>query len=436
MQMNPKFIQDFIYKKLILVLFINVPGWLAAQQVPTDTLHLSIPKAEEIFLQKNLTLLANQYNVDINKALVQQSKVWDNPVLNTDQNIYDGKFFRHTTVNGQQYGQVYIQVQQLIRTAGKIKKQTQLAQDNVMGAQAQFNDVMRNLKYVLTTDLNGLAQLQNIASIYSSEMQTMQTLVKGMDQMLQLGDISQKENIRIKALLFSMQSDYSDNQRQQIDLQKEIAQLLQLNDNVWVLADAGQSFINQQVDDLVITNLQDTALHNRPDLSFATTQSIFQQHNIAYQKALAKPDVTVGLEYDQNSSYIRNLYGLGISLPINIFNKNKGNIAAAQFAYKQSGTVVQQVKSQVNKEVFAAWQKLNNATAMLNSTNSQLQDNYDVIMKNMTDSYRKREVGLTEFIDFFDAYRDTRIKQWQQVTNQRNAAAELNFTTSQNIIKL
>lgn len=433
--MKHKFIQHCIFSGLVSI-FISIPGLLSAQQIPADTLRLTIPKAEEIFLQKNLTLLANQYNVDINKALVQQASVWDNPVLNTDQSVYDGKFFRHTTENGQQYGQIYIQVQQLIRTAGKIKKQTQLAQDNVLGAQAQFNDAMRNLKYVLTTDLNNLAQLQNVASIYVNEIQTMKTLVKGMDEMLKLGDISQKENIRIKALLYSMQSDYSDNMRQQIDVEKEIAQLLQLNDNVWVLADAGQSFSSGQMNNLVITNLQDTALQNRPDLAFAKTQSVFQQHNITYQKALAKPDVTVGLEYDQNSSYIRNLYGLGISLPLTIFNKNKGNITAAQFAYKQSGAVVQQVQSQVNKDVLGAWLKLKNASAMLNSDNSQLQDNYDVIMKNMTDSYRKREVGLTEFIDFFDAYKDTRIKQWQQVTNQRNAAAELNFTTNQNIIKL
>ena len=61
---------------------------------------------------------------------------------------------------------------------------------------------------------------------------------------------------------------------------------------------------------------------------------------------------------------------------------------------------------------------------------------YDVLMKNMISSYQQRQVGLVEFIDFFDAYKDTRIKQWQLVTNQRNAAAELNYTINQNILKL
>lgn len=426
-----------IITRWVLILIICFfPTLLSAQQINTDTLRLTIQKAEEIFLQKNLSLLANQYNVDINKALVQQAKVWDNPVLNTDQNIYDGKFFRHTTTGGQQYGQVYIQMQQLIRTAGKIKKQTLLAQDNVLGAQAQFNDVMRNLKFVLTTDLNNLSQLQNNSAVYKSEMQTMQTLVKGMDEMFKVGDISEKENIRIKALLFSLQSDYNDNLRQQYDIQKEIASLLQLKDNVWVVPDAIQSFTPNEISSLSFAALQDTASQQRPDLAFVKTQSIFQQHNITYQKALAVPDLSVGVSYDRLSSYLPNLYSLELSIPLPLFNKNKGNIKAAEFAYKQSGVVVQQVQSQVDKEVNAAYQKLLATTSMLSNENIVLQNDYNRIMQNMLDSYKHREVSLVEFIDFFDAYKDIRTKQMQQVTNQRNAAAELNLATNLNIIKL
>ncbi|MEO6231669.1 MAG: TolC family protein [Ferruginibacter sp.] len=420
----------------LLAGIVFFPQLLPAQQTSRDTLQLTVPKAEAIFLQKNLTLLANQYNVDINKALVQQAKVWDNPTLITDQNIYDGKFFRHTTVNGVQYGQVYIQVQQLIRTAGKIKKQTQLAEDNVLSAEAQFNDVLRNLKFVLTTDLNNLSQLSNTAAVFQSEMQNLKALVKGMDEMLKLGDISQKENVRIRALLFSLQNDYSDNLRQQFELQKEIGSMLQLNDSVWVVADAGTTLSASEISNLSVGMLQDSALQLRPDFMLVKTQAAFQQHNISYQKALAKPDLTVGVEYDHLNSYQPNYYGLALSIPLPLFNKNKGNINAAEIAYKQSGTVIQQVQNEVSKEVFTAWQKLQNATAMLSNENVQLQDNYEILMKNMISSYRQRQVSLIEFIDFFEAYKDTRIKQWQLITNQRNDAAELNYTINQNIIGL
>ena len=117
--MLKRFLKINIYL-LGISLFTFLPGHVLAQKNNADTLHLTVTNAEEIFLKKNLVLLANQYNVDINKALLLQAKVWDNPVLNTDQNLYDGKFFRHTTTNGIQYGQIYLQVQQLIRTSKKL----------------------------------------------------------------------------------------------------------------------------------------------------------------------------------------------------------------------------------------------------------------------------------------------------------------------------
>ncbi|AXY78205.1 TolC family protein [Paraflavitalea soli] len=419
-----------------ILIGLAIPSSLSAQETGIDTLHLDISKAKAIFLQRNLTLLANQYNIDISKAQVEQAKVWDNPILNTDQNVYDGKFFRHTTENGVQYGQVYIEVQQLIRTAGKIKKGTQLARDNVLNNEAAFKDVMRNLKYLLTTDLNNLSQLQQTAGIFQAEMHTMQVLVKGMDEMLKTGDVSRKENIRIKAVLFSLQNDYADNIRQQVDLQKEIGQLLQLKEDVWVVADAGQPLPAERINQLRIGDLRDLALQNRPDLQLSKGQQVFQQHNIAYQKALAVPDITISPEYDRLNSYVPNYVGLGISLPLPLFNRNKGNIRAAELTAKQADLLVIQLQDQVGKEVLAAWQKLKNATALFDNENTQLKDDYESLMKNMTESYQRREVSLIEFIDFFDAYKDTRTKQYQQIANQRNAVAELNYSIHQDIIQL
>jgi outer membrane protein, heavy metal efflux system len=415
-----------------LTLFFFKTGF-AQQQLQQDTLQLDIPKAEAIFLTNNLALLAAQYDVDINKALVQQAKVWDNPILNTDQNIYDGKFFRHKTENGIVYGQVFVQLQQLILTAGKRDKLVQLAKDNVQSAEARFNEMMRNLKYVLSTDMNNLAQLQATAALYNSQLQAMQTLAKGMDEMLRLGDVSLKDNVRIKALLFSLQNEYADNLRQQQELQKELRTLLLLQNNTWIQADAAAAIPRATIEQISITALLDSAAA-RPDLALAQQQQLYQQHNLAYQKALAKPDVTLALEYDRNSNYITNYYGLGVSLPLPVFNRNKGNITAASLAVKQAGLAVQQTQAQVNNEVYTAFAKLINTTQLLDEEHTDLQNNYDKLMQNITESYRRRQVSLVEFVDFFESWRDTRNRQLQQVAAQRNAAAELNYCTGRSVI--
>jgi cobalt-zinc-cadmium efflux system outer membrane protein len=404
-----------------------------------DTLRLTIPQAEELFLKNNLSLLAAQYNIKSQEALIRQAKVWDNPVLNTDQNLYDGeRFFQHgktSQADPAAGGQIYVQVQQLIRTADKRGLQVQLAQDATKSSEAQFNDLMRNLRYVLTTDLDNLSQLQSVSHIYETEITNVQKMVQGMDEMYKLGDISQKDNVRIKALLYSLQSDYADNLRQQQDLQKDIRTFLHITDNFFVKADV-QAPALTQLQQIALAPLLDSVKKSRPDVALATTQATLQQHNLSYQKALAVPDLTVGVEYDKASSYIPNYWGLSLSLPLPVFNKNRGNIVSAQWNARQAQTSVQQVQTVAQNEVIAAYNKLLTLIAVQKSAGGEWQASYDTLLNNMIESYRLRKVSLVDFIDFFESYKDTKTKQMQQQTNLLNALAELNFVTNQNVLSL
>lgn len=419
----------------ILCSLLSAPTVFAQK---TDTITITIPQAEKIFIQNNLSLLAARYNVDANAALIKQAKVWDNPILSTDQNLYDGKFFRHgkvTPANSSTGGEIYVSLQQVIVTAGKRNKLVQLAQDATQSSEAQFNDLMRNLRYVLITDLNNLAQLQSGQKLYESEIVNMQKLAKGMDEMLKVGDISLKENVRIKALLYSLQSDYADNLRQQQDLQREIRTMLQQTDTTFIQV-AYPTADYDKIPSLAVLPLMDSASNNRPDVTVANSQLAYQQHNLSYQRALAKPDVTVGLEYDRANSYVPNYYGLQLALPLPVFNKNRGNIIAAQWNMKQAETVLQQNKTQAQNEVIASYNKLMTLLNVQKSGDGEWQSNYDTLLQNMLQSYQTKKVSLIDFIDFFESYKETKFKQLQQQTNLLNAVAELNFVTNQNLIPI
>ncbi|MCW3118540.1 MAG: TolC family protein [Chitinophagaceae bacterium] len=415
----------------VSLLFLTAAGRAYAQTA--DTLYLKFPEAEKLFLQNNLSLLSARYNIDINKAYKQQAAYWNNPVLSTDQNIYDGKFFRHRTVDGQQYGQVYIALQQLILTAGKRNKLIKLADDNVLTAGQQFDELLRNLRFVLATGFNSLDQLWQTNKVYNNEIEAMQKMVSGMDEQLKVGNISQKDNVRVKSLLYSLQSDQADLLRQLADVQKELKVMLNTSDSTFIVPQASPL---PPADGLILQTLIDSAKSNRPDFNLARTNLVAQQHNLLYQKALVTPDVTVGAEYDRASSYIPNYYGLSISLPLPVFNRNKGNITAAKYGIKQAETGVQQVQYQVEQDIAAAYSKWLIASNMNNASTGELGNQYDQLMQNMITSYKQRQVSLIEFIDFFDAYKDSGIKQLQQKANLRNAAAELNYTTGTTIINL
>ena len=97
-----------------------------------DTLKITMQDAEKQFLQKNLSLIAEKYNIDINKAAIKQAKIWDNPDLSFASNIYDGNKYPFYHAKSNYGGQFDISWMQLFKVAKQRKKLTDLLTDNAL----------------------------------------------------------------------------------------------------------------------------------------------------------------------------------------------------------------------------------------------------------------------------------------------------------------
>ena len=422
----------FLFPVILFLICKNTP---VMSQMAADTMKLELTSAEKIFLDSNLSLLTQHYNIDINKALERQARLWDNPYLQLDQSLYDGKWFRHGVVNGQQYGQIYIQLQQLIRTGGKRNKLIKISEDNTLSSTEQFEDIMRNLHFLLVTNFNTLYQLQQIVNLFDRELISINRLISGMDSQLALGNISVKENLRVKSLQYSLQSTRSSYQLQVEEIEGELRKLLAFKNSIFIEPIISVSS-SRNFDSVKLLSIIDSAMINRPDIKLANTAQLFNQHNLAYQKSLVYPDVNVGVEYDRLNSYVPNFWGLTTGLPIPLWNRNSGNIKAAKLSLEQSGTGIREVTNIINQEVntsFLKWKSLQN---LIQNVATDFLTDYDKIAAKMLESYQQRQVNLIEFLDFFAAYRDTRINQLSQYTAFRNSMAEVNYTTASKIFNL
>jgi len=415
---------------------VLIIGKASAQVSAFDTLSLTLQQSEEQFLQKNLTLLAGHFNVDANKALINQAKLWDNPVLITDQNVYTegGKFFDHgKTINGQPNGQIFIQIQQLIRTAGKRSKQIDLATTTAQLSELQLQEVLRNLKYQLRSNYFTLVQLFAVQQIYNQELQEMNHLLTGMEAQLKAGNIAQKEYLRIQALVISLQQDITENNRNLSNTESELKTMLQISGNTFIKPVDSLSFTSFQTPP--VNEIVSSAKENNASFLIQQKQIIYQQQNLAYQKALKTPDITIAPEYDKASNYTTNYYGLTLSLPLPFFNKNQGNIKAAEFSIKQQQSSLKQLETELTNDVVNAYTKLMLTQQQNNSKQSEFYENYQKMFQNMLLSYRQRQLSLLEFIDFFDAFEEANIRLHQQQFNLQLAKEELNFQAGTDIIK-
>lgn len=417
---------------LLIMLFPELHSF--AVNPPADTLKLSVNESETLFLRNNLPLLAARYDMDANKALVKQAGLLDNPVITTDQNIYDGTgFFKHNQVNGQ----IYVQVMQLIKTAGKRNKLVQLAEDNTNISASQFDDLLRTLRYSLLSDLLEIDYQLKIRQLYAAEINELQTLVNGMDEQLRLGNISVKDDVRMKALLYNLQSELVNVDEQLFPLQSEVKLLLNKKDSSFIVP-----VFNYQIPDLLSfqapseKELLQLADSIRPDVRIRKYALNYADHNLSYQKALAKPDFNIGTEYDQRSNYTPGYVGLAISFPLNILNKNQGNISAARFNIEQQQTLYEAQTSRVENDISAAMAKVKFYQTVNNPQQLDFARRYDKVFENMLQSYQQRQVGLLEFIDFANAYKETKLKILEQQAGLVKAIAELNYQAGKEVISL
>ncbi|MEO6355684.1 MAG: hypothetical protein ABIU77_13520, partial [Ferruginibacter sp.] len=79
---------------------------------------------------------------------------------------------------------------------------------------------------------------------------------------------------------------------------------------------------------------------------------------------------------------------------------------------------------------FAFYQSVNNRQQL------NFSQQYDTLFNNMLQSYQQRQLSLLEFIDFMDAYKDTKLKLLEQHNGLVHAAADLNYTVGNDVIKI
>ncbi|MCX6188733.1 MAG: TolC family protein [Bacteroidetes bacterium] len=417
--------------RVLFFLFLAIGFLSSFGQSTSDTLSITLREADEIILKRNLTLIAAQFNVNANDALIQQAKLWDNPILNTDQNIYDGKYFRHDNTGGT----FYLQLVQTIRTAGKRGYSTAIASDGQQVSKQQFYDMVRLLRYTVHSDLIELSHLTTLELLYRHQVEILSKLDQAMDAQYKAGNVSLKENLRVKATLFGMKHELSNLLITMNSFQAELRLILQLKDNVVVSPQVKQVKLSTlripSLDSLI-----NSAMTSRPDLKISSTRVTLLQDDFNLQKALAVPDFNTGFEFDQHNSYAHNFYGLSISMALPVLNRNQGNIKAAKMNVNEQVFLDQETQSKIRNEVINAYNNYLIYTKTITSDYTTFLVDYQNIFNKMIESYSARQISLLELIDYLDAYKETQLQNTELKTKLLQAAEDINNVTNSTFIDI
>ncbi len=394
-----------------------------------DTLRLSIRQADSLFLQNNLEILAEKYQIDIAKSIEIQDKLWNNPTFGVEISAYNPS---RGALDVGRSGQKAFTIQQLITRAGKRNKQVALDMESTRKTEFQFYDLIRTLKFELRQIFFESYYLEQTIALYDNQIGTLTTTVNAFDKEYNRKNISLKEVVRLKALLFELTNERANILFELQENQRDLRTLLSTDRPVKSLVDSTE-IQRYHLDRYNVAALKEKALQSRADLKVAQSETKQAELNYTLQRALAKPDVQVGAVYDQASNYQNNYFGVNASIALPFFNRNQGNIRAAKSSISYYKTAENAKQNAVSNEVDAAVQKVGIADKAFQSVEGQFTDQFQLLSNGIYDNFQKRNISLLEFIDFIETYNES-IKEYNRLQADRiKVYEELNFVVGEEL---
>ena len=416
-------------RAFLFLLFLLLAGKMCAQQVAGT---LTLKEAEQRFLERNLSLIAERYNIDMAQAQVLQAKLFENPVISLEQNVYNrlnGKYFDF----GKE-GEAVVEIEQVIHLAGQRNKQVRLEKINKEIAEYQFEEVMRTLRQELNEKFVEVYFLSKSIAIYEKEVNSLQVLLGGMKIQQEKGNISFMEISRLESMLFSLKKEKNERESDLLTTRGELNLLLNLPEDTQVQLSLDEEVLQQlDLSQLSFADLK-AIINERPDQKIARSTVNASRANLKLQKSMAFPEFSVKGNYDRVGNFINDYFAIGVSLSVPIFNRNQGNIKAARFSIRQAGVQREYAANRADMELFTAYTSLEKATQLYQSTNMDLERNFEKLITGVNENFTRKNISLLEFIDYYDSYKETCIQLYEIKKNVFLAMENLNTVVGQNVL--
>ena len=416
-------------RAFLFLLFLLLAGKMCAQQVAGT---LTLKEAEQRFLERNLSLIAERYNIDMAQAQVLQAKLFENPVISLEQNVYNrlnGKYFDF----GKE-GEAVVEIEQVIHFAGQRNKQVRLEKINKEIAEYQFEEVMRTLRQELNEKFVEVYFLSKSIAIYEKEVNSLQVLLGGMKIQQEKGNISLMEISRLESMLFSLRKEKNERENDLLTTRGELNLLLNLPEDTQVQLSLDEEVLQQlDLSQLSFADLK-AIINERPDQKIARSTVNASCANLKLQKSMAFPEFSVKGNYDRVGNFINDYFAIGVSLSVPIFNRNQGNIKAARFSIQQAGVQQEYAANRADMELFTAYTSLEKATQLYQSTNMDLERNFEKLITGVNENFTRKNISLLEFIDYYDSYKETCIQLYEIKKNVFLAMENLNTVVGQNVL--
>ena len=389
------------YTILSVLLLLKMPSAVLGQKL------LSLQEAEDLFLKQNIELQEGQAELYVAESAIRQAKLLNNPELSIDQvNLWSSKSQREDVtippILGSSIGkntQFSVELGQEIRLGGKRKKGIQIA---------RLNHRLSSLKQAYTSE-EALLHFRSLIFEYNfyksyqttleEELNILKQISKTYKKQRELGFIATSEWMRIQAAEYEAEQEFLEVRQEWNELKELIHSLLGIS-----VAENIEVFYSPEKMELPSTLFREQMHH--PLLQIGQEEMQLKRKSLALEKAQRIPDIRLSGNYDRFGGVWSNFIGFGISFTLPIWNRNQGNIKAAQMLLHLEQNKLNTQKIAIQNKIQTELHTYHELTAFKDKLKQDL-SNED--LKKLQHSYVKnllqKNISLIEFLDFTETYK-------------------------------
>ena len=397
----------------------------------TGTTRVTIDEAIQMALQHNHNMLAARTTIQQSEAEETTANLRPNPSLFADweylplgspakQNpgVYAGQSlgdYLHNNTEGD------IGLSYLLERGKKRQHRLQAAKDITAQTRSLVTDNERTLTFSVTSSFVNVQLAESTLELAQKDLKSFQETVDLSELRFNKGAISEDDYLKIKLQLLQFETDYQQAQLARVQGLSDLRQLLGYESIPADYDVAGEFDYHALKGNL--EDFQLKALQNRPDLRAAQQGVTAAKSQYELQRSIGKADVTVQGNYSHvNAINAATFYG---SIPLQIFNRNQGEIARARFAITQAQEQEKATNGQALTDVRDAYDGLRVSDKIVQLYRS----GYLEVAQKDRDiaeyAYQKGAVSLLDFLDAERSYRATQLAYRQALASYLLALEQL-----------
>ena len=384
-----------------LLLAVALGAGLAARAAADQPLTLEDAVREA--LDHNLTLVADRYSVSVVRARIVTAGLRPNPVFTYSAMLPDKTIFDQN-VNPLEH---VVRADVVFEGGGKRARRVEVAEGAASVAELQLADAMRTIVLDVQSAFTDVLLAKANVALARESLTAFNSIVTVNTERVRVGDLAPVELSRSQLAALQFQNDVRQQESKLVIAVNRLKTLLGRT-GPGALDVAGD--LRRETTPVAVEDVRRMALERRPDLEAARREQARSSADVRLQMAEGKIDYTVSGEYHRQTAprdVAGNQYGLYVSVPLPIFNRNQGEVTRAREEEKQNAARVKALEAEVVSEVDAAYEQYSTARDVLGAIEGQMLQRARDVRTATEYAYRRGEASFVEFLDAVRAFNDT-----------------------------